>query len=245
LETAKHAVVPPLAVRSGVLRIGLSAAILVLLAANPALAEDTGALDRAIAAHQQGEFELARDALLTLLNDPSLTAASQVKVRAYLASSYLALKDPEHAAQLLKDLLRGAPETVLDPNLFVPELIVLEQRARLELEHEKAPPPEHPARVYSWVPAVLTVASGAVGAYFAVQTADRYQQLTGSRSLGPISPPQETMLTQDGRTFQIVAGVMLGIAVAALVTTGITFFWRAATHAASDAHHEVAVVSTP
>jgi tetratricopeptide (TPR) repeat protein len=186
------------------------------------------ALEAAIQLHQEGQFEQARDALVLLLETPDLPEAVRIKAQEYLASSYLALKNPDRAAALLKDLLRSAPQTVIDPSLFVPELILLEQRERLELKTDTAPHVHYPGRRIAWVPGALTLASGAVSIYCLAEAFTRYGQLTGPSSLGPINPSLESVLTRQGRNDETGAGISLGAAIVALAITGVLWFWHEA-----------------
>lgn len=193
----------------------------------------------AIRAHQEGRFDAARGQLEPLSKDASLPEPWRIKATEYLASCHLALKDPEGAKSVLKDLLRSAPNTVLDPALFVPELIALQEKARLELSAEGAWNPRstvttEPAwisrRGSAWAPLALGLAAGGAATFCWLESLSRYHALVGPPSEGPLSPGAEALLYDQGRAYQVGAIVSVVVAGVSLAFAGgLAVFGESAT----------------
>jgi hypothetical protein len=93
-----------------------------------------------IDAYERGEYERARRLLTNEVNDTRFSEKDRARARVYLAASLYALGLTKEARQQLEELARNYPEQRVDPALFPPELISLEQQARdsVELERERA-----------------------------------------------------------------------------------------------------------
>ena len=121
-------------------------ALLTASSPSTAFAAAQSSLARGVRLYQRGEFKAAKQLLAPLVADPAVAAADRQEARRYLAASLLALKDREGAKQELKKLALEDPASVLDPSEFVPDLVLLDAEARVELRKEQAasrpPPPE-------------------------------------------------------------------------------------------------------
>lgn len=95
-------------------------------------------LDTAIRHFEFAEFSSARAALLPLVEAPALSEEDRRRARTYLAASEHALGDEDAARAHLRLLHREAPETRLDPGLFLPDLVSLSEEVRGELARERA-----------------------------------------------------------------------------------------------------------
>lgn len=213
---------------------GRSIAVAMLCWASAAGAATPADVAAAIRAHQEGRFDAARAQLEPLSRDPSLPEASRIKATEYLASCHLAKKDPEQAKRVLKELLRWAPNTVLDPSLFVPELIALQEKARFELSAEGAWNPRSTTksetvwigrRSSAWLPAALGVVASGAATFFWIESLSRYHALVGPASEGPIASGTEAALYNQGKNYQIATYVSLAASgVALAVAGGLTVF---------------------
>lgn len=123
--------------------IRLLALVLTLWSA-AALAAQDSRVTRGIELYDKGDFALARDALVTVVESPALTTPDRLLARSYLAAAYHALGDVASAKAQLLVLARQHPDARLDPGLFLPELIALSDEARVEVAHE--PKPAEPIR---------------------------------------------------------------------------------------------------
>lgn len=110
-------------------------ALLLAAAPHPKVAEGMKHFDAA-------DYAKARDALVAIVDLPTLPDPDREKARMYLAASYQALGDVASARAQLLQLARQSPSTRMDPGIFVPELVVIADDARAEVSREqKLPPP--------------------------------------------------------------------------------------------------------
>ena len=189
-------------------------------------------LTAAISAHQNGEFERAREELTALLSDASLSEPERIKAREYLASTFLALKDETRASATLEALLLSHRETHLDPDIFVAELVVLMETVRTRLERERPPPALTVAPVqaqpgasrWAWIPAAAGVALGGVAVATGMTADGKDSQLRGTPTQTTLrSDPTGIGLYQDGKNLQIATWAC-GVAGGALVAVGGALF---------------------
>jgi hypothetical protein len=116
--------------------------VLALLSAEPRDAR----LGAAVAHYEAAEFAAAKDALIDLLDVPALSKRDHAEVRAYLAASYLALKDKKSAKLQLKELAQEQPDARPSPAKFGPDLMTLANDVWSDAERKRvaaleAPPP--------------------------------------------------------------------------------------------------------
>jgi len=219
--------------------------MLVLLALSPsAQGADNAAVRAAIQAHQDGDFASARVMLEKVLGDPQLPPSDRIKAREYLASSKLALGDRPGAKAVLLRLLSDSPGTVIDPDLFDPDLIILEQEARLELARTSPPPPpitekSRPASSPSLgVPAAIGAGACVIGGAVLFGLGKQDAATLEARPLPPSVNIQST--ASQGRTFEPL-GVAL-LAVGGVGLAGSVLWWALG---ASEGTPRVAVMPAP
>lgn len=114
--------------------------ILTFLIGGLASAANDPRVQRGVEHFDQGEFALARDVLVTVVDSPVLTTPERARARSYLAAAYHALADVASAKAHLLILAREHPDAQLDPGLFLPELVALADEARAEVAQEPRPP---------------------------------------------------------------------------------------------------------
>lgn len=110
-------------------------ALLIAAAPHPKVAEGMKHFDAA-------DYAKARDALVPVVDQPTLPDPDREKARMFLAASYQALGDAASARAQLLQLARQFPQTRMDPGIFVPELVVLADDARAEVAREPKLPPQ-------------------------------------------------------------------------------------------------------
>jgi hypothetical protein len=204
------------------------------------------ALYEAIRLHQDGEFTRARAALERLSTDAALSPDDQVTAAEYLASAELQMKDRPAAKATLEAMLRRYPQTRLDPELFVPELIVLAEEVRIELDRQqrqthKAPDAplgagvEHAgsatgARLAGKVMLGVGVAALVAGAVLEGLAYVQYENLQQSTPPSPGAAPGP--YRETGRSLQTAAQVSAAAGAAIALAGGGLLLWRPAPESA-------------
>ncbi|MBX5481243.1 MAG: hypothetical protein IRZ16_05245 [Myxococcaceae bacterium] len=115
-------------------------ALLALLVSTLSFAAADDRVDRGIELYDRGEHALARDALVTVVEAPTLSTADRIRARSYLAAAYYALGDVASAKAQLLVLAREQPSYQLDSGVFSRELVALADEARAEVAREPRPP---------------------------------------------------------------------------------------------------------
>ncbi len=82
-----------------------------------------------------------------------------------------------------------------------------------------------PLRAWSWVPSVVAVAGGAVGAVMLLQASDAHTQLTQNPQV-TLSNARAQEIAQSGRTSQLIGGIAVGVGVAGLAAAAAMFFYK-------------------
>lgn len=101
-------------------------------------------LTHAIGLYESGQLGQARDRLERLVKQPHVSEPDRIQAQLYLAATELTLQEPERAREELTALLRRHPKVRLDPAVFSPELVVLTEQIRQELEAQR--PKAKPSR---------------------------------------------------------------------------------------------------
>lgn len=118
--------------------LALSLFVLSTLLSAPAGAQSSASLDAAVRDFEFAEFEKARDALTPIAEDPERDVGDRTRARTYLAATEHALGDEAAARAHLSILFREAPDTRLDPGLFLPELVRLSEEVRDEVALQRS-----------------------------------------------------------------------------------------------------------
>ncbi|WP_224241589.1 tetratricopeptide repeat protein [Hyalangium gracile] len=114
------------------LRPGLWLLVALLLVSGAAWAQTTG-----IEHYEYGDFEAAARLFEQELATSHLPPARRALTRMYLAASLYALGQVEEARKPLEALAREHPEERVDPVRFPPELVVLAELIRQQVESEQ------------------------------------------------------------------------------------------------------------
>lgn len=107
-------------------------ALLVATLATPALATDSPTLARAIESFQRGSFAEVRTQLERLKTSSALSEPDQIELRLYLGATYHALSDTPRAYEEFFELFRAYRGARVDPELFVPAVVELAERAKTD-----------------------------------------------------------------------------------------------------------------
>jgi tetratricopeptide (TPR) repeat protein len=87
--------------------------------------------------YERGEYAKASRALKEEINNPRRTDQQKAQARVYLAASLLALEKEDDAYLQIEELVRLYPEQRVDPALFPPELVEMEQKVRALVEQRQ------------------------------------------------------------------------------------------------------------
>jgi hypothetical protein len=155
-----------------------------------------------------GKFEGAFQVNLSVI-DP-VNGRSIAAYTARVSSETALLDELTYAAKKLAETLAAH----FKKELPVPTAMVL-------AAEESA---ERPLRGRAWIPAAVGLASAGAGAFFLMQSEQKYQQLATSTS--PISAADARALRNDGAMFQTISLVGFGVGAAALASAGALFFYR-------------------
>jgi hypothetical protein len=210
--------------------------VLLLLASARGWSAPRVGLEQAIGLYDSAKFSEATRAFESILADPTTAPADQDLARLYLAATFLAANDKESARAHLFAILKDKPASyAIDAVAFPPDLLALADSVRAEIERSRpaavaiAPVKSEPVQVVApdqprsrmfLVPVGIGVAATAVGGAMLFLASDRYQQLRATSGPQLLNGPQ---VREEGRTFQTVGLVGVGVGIAAL-GTGVVMF---------------------
>lgn len=93
---------------------------------------------RGVALYERGDYVRARKALTDELNSPGLSKEDRVKAQLYLAAALFASGAEDSARLQLEELAKTAPTLQVDPILFPPDFVALAEKARQNVEVQRA-----------------------------------------------------------------------------------------------------------